>query len=123
MSNQIDKETIDVLARLIRHKVIHWEWEKILDNQAKEMWTNERMFEALSTPVNYKCEEGTDIKYFYVLRMGEVKFILIRDPILDTVKVYYPVKPGIDLREEKPFLEFSEVFLEDRLAKENANTK
>jgi len=59
MENQISTEIIDILARLIRYKMIHWEWTKIIEGQDKETWTNEQAFEALSALVNYKCEEKT----------------------------------------------------------------
>lgn len=113
LMDQISKETIDVLARLIRHKMIHWQWDKIIDNIDKEMWNNEQVFEALTIPVRYKCEEKSQTEYYYVITMGGLKFLIIKDPMKNIVKVYYPTNAGADLRTEKPFIEFSEEALEE----------
>jgi len=113
MSAQISQEVLDIVAKLIRYKMIHWEWQKILDNQNKEMWTNQQIFEAMSTKVDYKSEEKTRIEYFYVIKMGKERFIIMRDLEKDIIRVYYPVKEGMKIEEKKAFLEFSEEALEE----------
>lgn len=113
MSGQIGKEAIGILAKLIRHKMINWEWDKIINGQEKETWDNQQVFEALSTSADYKCEEKSHTEYFYVIAMGGVKFVAVKDLLSSKIKVYYPLKEGCDLRTEKPFLEFTEEMLED----------
>ena len=113
MSGQISKEAIDVLAKLVRYKMIHWEWDKIIDGQEKEVWNNQQVFEALSAAINYKYEEKSQVEYFYVITMGGMKFVIIKDMLNAKIKVYNPLKEGCDLRTEKPFLEFTEEMLED----------
>lgn len=113
MPTQISKEAIDILARLIRHKMVYWEWEKIVEGQNREMWDNKQVFEALSVAINYKYEEKTQVEYFYVITMAGTKFVVIKDMLTNKIKVFYPIKEGYDLRTEKPFLEFTEEMLED----------
>jgi len=93
--------------------MIHWEWDKIIEGRDKEMWNNQQVFEALSAAINYTYEEKTQVEYFYVIRMGGAKFVVMKDISTNKVKVYYPLKEGCDLRTEKPFLEFTEEMLED----------
>jgi len=38
--------------------------------------------------------------------------MVLRDPMNNRIKVYHPLKAGVDLRTEKPFLEFTEEMLE-----------
>jgi len=113
LTSQISSDVIDILAKLIRYKMIHWEWDKIIDGKEKEVWDQKQVFEALSAAINYKSEEKSHTAYFYVISMGREKFVVIKDPLTARIKVYYPLKPGCDLRTEKPFLEFTEEMLED----------
>lgn len=93
--------------------MIHWKWQKMLDNQEKEMWTDEQLFEAMSAMVDFKYEERSHTDYFYVMRMGGLRFVIIKDLMRNIVQVYYPVTEGATLDRHKPFLEFTEEALEE----------
>jgi len=117
MPAQISKEVLDVVAKLLRYKMTHWEWQKIIDNQSKEMWTAEQIFEAMSTPVDYKSEERSWTEYVYLIKMGRQRFIVLKDLLRNIIRVYYPVVEEAKIETEKPFLEFTEQALEE-IAKE-----
>ena len=89
MGGQIkDKEIKELIARFIRAKLIR---EPI--GNSEENW--ERMKrEALSTPVDYSCEEWKQVDYYYVFNVGGEKFNCIYNIEKDLIEVFRLVRNG-----------------------------
>ena len=100
-----DKKYLDLIARLVRVKLLHWDdWYKILDKES-EFW-EKALKEALSTPARYSYQERKEVNYFYTLKLGGERFLVILDLITDNVKVFGPLVEGqrIDFQKDRPFL-------------------
>jgi len=104
----------DLIARLVRVKLLHWDdWYKILDKE-DEFW-EKALREALSTPARYSWTDKKEITYYYYLKLGGERFLIVYDSITDKVKVFGPLVEGqrIDFEKDKPFLSLPRHLLEE----------
>lgn len=109
---KITPAELETLALLIRGKMKSWPWSTIIDGKGDE-WTEPELFEALSTPCRYKCDEKAITTYLYYMEIGREKFLIMFDPPANSYKIYKKPLQGSTLSALKPMMTVSKEFMED----------